>query len=109
LIDRFIALADTADGQVNMDDVARQLGVSSRCLRQNVRRHCGTSAGALWRHRRFVRVRHALAAANGATVTEIAVAHGFYQLGRFAGQYRDLFGELPSETQRRRRHHVHRE
>jgi adenylate cyclase len=38
-----------------------------------------------------------------ATVTEIAVASGFSQLGRFATSYRELFGETPSETLRRSR------
>ncbi|MFD2500918.1 hypothetical protein ACFSTI_21320 [Rhizorhabdus histidinilytica] len=34
-------------------------------------------------------------------MTEIACRWGFYQFGRFAAQYRRLFGELPSETLRK--------
>jgi AraC family ethanolamine operon transcriptional activator len=35
------------------------------------------------------------------TVTEIAIDHGFGELGRFAIEYRALFGESPSESLRR--------
>ena len=35
------------------------------------------------------------------TVTEIATAHGFWELGRFPVGYRALFGESPSEALRR--------
>jgi AraC-like DNA-binding protein len=32
------------------------------------------------------------------TVTEIAARWGFWNFGRFAGEYRGIFGELPSAT-----------
>jgi AraC-like DNA-binding protein len=45
-------------------------------------------------------VRRALRAVSGGeeSVTDVATLHGFYELGRFAGEYKALFGEAPSQT-----------
>jgi AraC-like DNA-binding protein len=50
-------------------------------------------------------VHHALQAdeRSEATVTDVATLHGFYELGRFAGEYKALFGEAPSQTLQRAR------
>jgi transcriptional regulator GlxA family with amidase domain len=56
---------------------------------------------------RSLRLRHVhedlLRAEAGATVSHIAARWGFYQFGRFAGLYRQLCGESPSDTLRRAR------
>jgi AraC family ethanolamine operon transcriptional activator len=33
-----------------------------------------------------------------ATVAQVAIQHGFIELGRFSHYYHSLFGEYPSET-----------
>ena len=53
-------------------------------------------------HDRLNEVRRALSdpRAAHATVTDIATEHGFFELGRFAGRYKAVFGETPSQTLR---------
>lgn len=55
------------------------------------------------RHLRFKAARAALKKRSKSDrIRDIATAHGFVQQGRFARDYRQLFGELPSETRSRR-------
>jgi AraC family ethanolamine operon transcriptional activator len=41
-----------------------------------------------------------VARAGETTVSTVATDHGFCELGRFAGTYKLMFGETPSETLR---------
>jgi transcriptional regulator GlxA family with amidase domain len=71
-------------------------------LLKHFRDHHGVSPMRYWRDRRFVRVREALQRTrDNASVTDVAMAWGFYHLGRFATEYARRFGESPSETRRR--------
>jgi AraC family ethanolamine operon transcriptional activator len=72
-------------------------------LRRTFRRLLGVSPARYLRMRRLHQARDALRATASGTVTQIAVAVGFSDLGRFARDYRDLFGELPSATLKRAR------
>lgn len=49
---------------------------------------------------RLNRVRTTLAASDPqeTTITNVAMRFGFLHLGRFAGDYKRMFGETPSET-----------
>jgi AraC family ethanolamine operon transcriptional activator len=78
-------------------------GVSRRTLEYAFQDEVGLSPRGFIYKLRLHAVRRALLAADpaGATVGDIAAAHGFYQFGRFAGDYRSAFGELPSVTLRR--------
>jgi AraC-like DNA-binding protein len=85
-------------------DIAAAVGMSVRSLQYALRRHRETTATALIRTTRLQRVREELQAAEprSGSVTATARTWGFVQLGRFAGNYRTMFGESPSTTLRRR-------
>lgn len=88
---------------LTLADIAAAAGVGVRALQYGFARHLGTSPRA-YLHR--VRLEHAhreLQAAdpgNGATVAAIAASWGFAKPGRFAAEYQQVYGQLPSRTLR---------
>ena len=79
-------------------DIAEAIGVSVRALQEGFKDRLNTTPMAYLRHARLQRVRGMLVDGGVASVTEAALECGFTHLGRFPGQYRDAFGELPSQT-----------
>ena len=94
------AVTASGDRPVYVSDLCSAIGVSDRTLQICCQEHLGMGPRRYLWLRRMQHVRHALALADrtGATVTEIATAHGFWELGRFAGAYRSFYGESPSAT-----------
>lgn len=84
--------------------LARAHGVSVRTLERSFARDLGTTPAAYLRTVRLSRVHDMLRAAppDGITVAHAAHTWGFVNLGRFARDYRELFGEHPSHTRMRR-------
>lgn len=94
-------IADNAGRPITLEELVDVSGVSARALFDGFRRFRGLSPMAYARSIRLERVRRDLLnAQEGETVTTIACRWGFFQFGRFAGQYRQAYGELPSETLR---------
>lgn len=90
------------DRPLTLGDLVSVSGVPGRTLLKYFRDRHGVSPMRYWRDRRFVRVREALQRTrDNASVTDVAMAWGFYHLGRFAAEYARRFGESPSETRRR--------
>ena len=87
---------------VNFPELCESAGVSRRTLEYAFRDQLGMSPQQFLRLRRLHRVRRELMWASEAstTVTQLAHAHGFVDLGRFAGAYFSRFGERPSQTLR---------
>ena len=78
------------------------VGVSERGLRNAFNAVRGMSPKQCVIHDRLHGVRRKLSdpGALPATVTDVATEYGFFELGRFAGRYKAVFGETPSATLR---------
>ena len=82
--------------------LARAGHMSVRTLHTIFHRELGTSAMAYLRAIRLDRARgELLHSGPHRHVTDVAMRWGFSHPSRFAQQYRDRFGELPSQTLRR--------
>jgi AraC-like DNA-binding protein len=101
-IRRAVELIENAPHSVtSLDAVAEEVGLSLRALQEGFRRDIGLSPRAYLKRARLQRIRAALLGADpsdGTTVTDLALAHGFTHLGRFAVGYREAFGETPSAS-----------
>ncbi|MGZ5905827.1 MAG: helix-turn-helix domain-containing protein, partial [Reyranella sp.] len=87
------------DGPIQLETLAAVAGVRPRTLELHFKLYLGTTPLGWVRRTRLARTRqHLLAAGDDASVTAVAAANGFSELGRFAAQYRRQFGELPSKT-----------
>ncbi len=86
-----------------LSEICAATSASERTLRICCQEHLGMGpVRYLWLRRMHLARRTLLRASEGsATVTSIAMAHGFWELGRFSVAYRALFGETPLATLRR--------
>jgi AraC family ethanolamine operon transcriptional activator len=91
--------------RISVSRLSTIVGVSERSLRNAFHDVYATGPKRYLMIRQLHRVRRALRAPGdiGRTVTDVATLHGFFELGRFAGDYKALFGEGPSQTLSRAR------
>jgi transcriptional regulator GlxA family with amidase domain len=87
---------------ISISRLCRIVGLSERGLRNAFYDVRGMSPKQCMLRERLQTVRRALRnrSVEGTTVTSVATDYGFYELGRFAGAYKQLFGEAPSATLR---------
>lgn len=87
------------EGPVTMEELCRLTHVSRRTLQYSFTAILGISPLQFLRLTRLNRVRRALRTASPEqSVTEIATYWGFWHLGQFAHDYKQQFGESPSQT-----------
>jgi transcriptional regulator GlxA family with amidase domain len=96
-------LAERANDPLHLAEICAAIGTPERTLRLCCQAHLGMGPiRYLWlRRMHLARRTLARADANAASVTSIAIDHGFWELGKFSVAYRALFGEAPSATLRR--------
>jgi AraC-like DNA-binding protein len=84
-------------------ELATRAGMSARALQAGFQDVVGITPTAYVRGVRLDRIHYELLSGTGGSVTDIAMRWAFYHPGRFAQQYRERFGILPSETVRQHR------
>lgn len=95
-------LVDNAREEISLEDIDQVAGISRFKLYEEFKRYFGMPPVAYLRQYRLKQVRQAIARSGSAKyVSTIALDWGFNHLGRFSSQYRQMFGELPSETAKR--------
>lgn len=101
-VQRARILFEYSDPHVRMeiDRLTRVLGVSRATLFRAFKKTLGLSPQQYFMIRRLHDARSALqrSSKDTASVTRIATGLGFYEMGRFAANYRRQFGEHPSST-----------
>lgn len=96
-------LSEVTTRNARMSELCSIAGMSERSLQYAFNEELGVSARNFMTMRRLHAVRRSLRISDpaAASVSEVAMEHGFFELGRFAGKYRACFDELPSETLKR--------
>ena len=84
---------------LGISDIAAAAGVAGRTLFKHFKDAHGASPMQYLRNARFEKVHRALLCAEHTdNVSAIALRWGFSHLGRFAIEYRQRYGEPPSQT-----------
>ncbi len=87
---------------VTADQMALVAGVSLRSLYAGFKEYCGVSPMQYLRTLRLDGARQSLLSEPECNIASIAMRWGFGHLGRFSSEYKERFGESPSQSVRRR-------
>jgi AraC-like DNA-binding protein len=93
---------DNAREDIALEDIERAAGVSRYKLFDGFKQHFGHAPMAYLKMHRLEAVRRDILADRAErNVSSIAMNWGFSHLGRFSNDYKQLFGETPSQTLKR--------
>jgi AraC-like DNA-binding protein len=96
-------LAASGTRAVHISEICTQLHLTRRTLHRAFHEAVGIGPITFLRYLRLCAVHTALRSGLSAdeTIANLAIAHGFLNVGRFAQYYRQVFGENPSDTRRK--------
>lgn len=88
------------DEAITLADISRQANASRRTLTNAFQESLGMAPMTYLKLLRLNRVQQVLrrASLRAPRISDVANDHGFWHMGQFASDYRQLFGELPSQT-----------
>jgi AraC family ethanolamine operon transcriptional activator len=100
VLDRALEFIHNQNTPVTLTEIAHATGFMPRTLQRAFKEKLNISPLKYLRISRLHAAHRELRIAEGCdtTVTEIALKWGFNELGRFASEYKQLFGECPSTT-----------
>jgi AraC-like DNA-binding protein len=103
LVRRAIEICEAASAPISVSDLATACSVSKRVLELGFQETVRSTPSRFIRQSRMNRVRRELSVSDPASdrVTDVLSRFGVSELGRFAVEYKSLFGESPSGTLRR--------
>ena len=96
-VDRCLQLIETSRGQVNVAQLANHLGVSVRHLTRRFHQTVGLSPKQFTRVSRFLHVVRCLSGREPRTLTETAVACGYFDQAHLNHEFREMAGMTPGE------------
>ena len=92
------------ENPINILSLCNKIGVSERNLRYAFQEYSGLSPKKYVRYYKLNKVRKLLQTGSVVKIIDAANQMGFWHTGQFAADYKQLFGELPSATNRSKIH-----
>ena len=86
--------------KINILDLSKEIGISERNLRYVFTNKIGIGPKRYIHNLKLNKVRKELKMKRGEKVNVLANNYGLWHAGKFASDYKKLFGELPSETKK---------
>ena len=96
-VDRGLELIAASGGQIRMERLAAEIGVSGRHLARQFQRAVGLSPKAFARVTRFLRAVKLLDQCPERSLTDVALACGFFDQAHFNHEFREMAGMSPGD------------